>query len=93
MPNGVDTQAYTPGTNGDCADSLDLVFTGKMDYRPNVDAALWFAAGADDFWLSAGLWAKIRRLTLVMGAGALAYFAALWLLGFRLADFNRREPL
>jgi glycosyltransferase involved in cell wall biosynthesis len=21
-----------------------LVFTGKMDYRPNVDAALWFAA-------------------------------------------------
>ena len=55
--------------------------------------ALWFAAGADDFWLSAGLWAKIRRLTLVMGAGALAYFAALWLLGFRLADFNRREPL
>jgi polysaccharide biosynthesis protein PslH len=21
----------------------DLVFTGKMDYRPNIDAALWFA--------------------------------------------------
>jgi polysaccharide biosynthesis protein PslH len=24
--------------------SADLVFTGKMDYRPNVDAVLWFAA-------------------------------------------------
>ena len=23
--------------------------------------------------------------------GALAYFGTLWLLGFRLADFNRRE--
>ncbi len=23
--------------------SFDLVFTGKMDYRPNVDAVLWFA--------------------------------------------------
>ena len=22
---------------------FDLVFTGKMDYRPNIDAALWFA--------------------------------------------------
>jgi len=24
-------------------------------------------------------------------AGAVAYFAALWLLGFRLRDFNRRD--
>ena len=24
-------------------------------------------------------------------AGALAYFASLWLLGFRVADFNRRD--
>jgi hypothetical protein len=28
----------------------------------------------------------------VIGAGALVYFGALWLLGFRFADFNRREP-
>ncbi|GIK54341.1 MAG: glycosyltransferase [Chloroflexi bacterium] len=26
---------------------FDLVFSGKMDYRPNVDAALWFA---DEVW-------------------------------------------
>jgi len=27
--------------------SFDLVFSGKMDYRPNIDAVLWFA---DDVW-------------------------------------------
>jgi hypothetical protein len=27
----------------------------------------------------------------VCAAGAAAYFGALWLLGFRLADFNRRD--
>ena len=45
VPNGVDSDFYTapalpletqPGPN-------DLVFTGKMDFRPNVDAVLWFA--------------------------------------------------
>ncbi|MBI1800584.1 MAG: glycosyltransferase [Chloroflexi bacterium] len=42
VPNGVDTEEYAPqgeAKGGACA----LVFTGKMDYRPNVDAALWFA--------------------------------------------------
>jgi len=39
VPNGVDTQYYQPAegeTNG------SLVFTGKMDFRPNVDGVLWF---------------------------------------------------
>jgi hypothetical protein len=27
----------------------------------------------------------------VVGAGVLCYFGALWLLGFRLADFNRGD--
>jgi len=44
VPNGVDVSAYDPrippapgmGKNA-------LVFTGKMDFRPNVDAVLWFA--------------------------------------------------
>ena len=57
-----------------------------------LGATLWFAAGADGFWIQAGLWAKVWRLLLVTSAGAAVYFAALWLLGFRLADFNRREP-
>ena len=43
VPNGVDCEAYRPGV----VRPLDLgrqalVFTGKMDFRPNVDAVLWF---------------------------------------------------
>ena len=57
-----------------------------------LGAVLWFAPGDDAFWLHAGLWPRIGRLAWVIGAGAIAYFAALWLLGFRLADFSRHEP-
>jgi len=43
VPNGVDIEQYRPGA----VSPLDLgqqalVFTGKMDFRPNVDAMLWF---------------------------------------------------
>ncbi len=43
IPNGVDLTLYTP----DRVQPLDLgpaalVFTGKMDFRPNVDAVQWF---------------------------------------------------
>jgi glycosyltransferase involved in cell wall biosynthesis len=46
VPNGVDTEFYNDQSNfghwdldiGHCS----LVFTGKMDFRPNVDAVLWF---------------------------------------------------
>jgi len=45
VPNGVDVSHYQPGDIapaplGDQA----LVFTGKMDFRPNVDAVLWFGS-------------------------------------------------
>lgn len=44
-PNGVDLAFYRPGAvrplDGLAAQAL--VFTGKMDYRPNVDAVTWFA--------------------------------------------------
>lgn len=43
IPNGVDTQYYQPGIVSPLPISAPaLVFTGKMDFRPNVDAALWF---------------------------------------------------
>jgi putative peptidoglycan lipid II flippase len=48
-------------------------------------------AGPPSFWLAAGLWAKVARMAAVVAAGMLAYFGALWLLGFRFADFTRRE--
>jgi putative peptidoglycan lipid II flippase len=53
---------------------------------------LWFVPGDDAFWLHARLWAKIGQLAWVIGAGAVSYFAALWLLGFRISDFSRHEP-
>ncbi|HEY5863092.1 MAG TPA: murein biosynthesis integral membrane protein MurJ [Casimicrobiaceae bacterium] len=48
-------------------------------------------AGPPAFWLAATLWQKVGRLSGVIAAAGVAYFAALYLLGFRLADFNRRE--
>jgi glycosyltransferase involved in cell wall biosynthesis len=44
VPNGIDVADYR-AFDARQADlpSHSLVFTGKMDYRPNVDAALWFA--------------------------------------------------
>lgn len=46
VPNGVDTAFFSDAAKvGPAPDAspCDLVFTGKMDFRPNVDAALWFA--------------------------------------------------
>jgi sugar transferase (PEP-CTERM/EpsH1 system associated) len=44
-PNGIDTRIYRPAiTNRKSQISKNgLVFTGTMDFRPNVDAVLWFA--------------------------------------------------
>ncbi len=44
VPNGILSDRYDrPDTAGVTLESVALVFTGKMDYRPNVDATLWFA--------------------------------------------------
>jgi len=43
LPNGIDVEAYTSYTSRITLHTSRLVFTGKMDYRPNIDAALWFA--------------------------------------------------
>lgn len=69
-----------------------LAFVSKVVLALFVLAAvlLWLA-GPASFWLGASLWAKAGRLAAVCAAGATAYFAALWLLGFRFADFDRRE--
>lgn len=44
VPNCIDVEVYrdlTREVSGEYAH--DLLFIGKMDYRPNVDAVLWFA--------------------------------------------------
>lgn len=40
VPNGVDCSHFAPQA---ASPSNDLVFIGTLDYRPNVDAVLWFA--------------------------------------------------
>jgi sugar transferase (PEP-CTERM/EpsH1 system associated) len=44
VPNGVDLDFYQPGVTPPepGLGPHSLVFTGKMDFRPNVDAVLWF---------------------------------------------------
>ncbi len=43
--NGVDLEYFSPGpfANPFPTDQLAIVMTGRMDYRPNADGALWFA--------------------------------------------------
>jgi len=44
VPNGIDVNAHASYvTPANCVLSHTLVFTGTMNYRPNVDAVLWFA--------------------------------------------------
>ena len=47
MCNGVDAEFFSPGqslASPYAAGSRALVFTGAMDYWPNIDAVSWFAA-------------------------------------------------
>jgi polysaccharide biosynthesis protein PslH len=46
VPNGVDTEHYRPADRAATEAEL-AVFTGKMDFRPNVDAMTWFVR---DVW-------------------------------------------
>jgi glycosyltransferase involved in cell wall biosynthesis len=51
-PNTIDVSVYASPEAISGEQGFDLVFTGKMDYRPNVDGVLWFA----DF-----VWPRIIR--------------------------------
>ena len=44
LPNGIFTDDYAASAQGVELGGAVLVFTGKMDYRPNVDAMQWFSA-------------------------------------------------
>jgi len=52
---------------------------------------LWWSASGADYWLQSGVWERIERLTLVIAAGTVSYFGALWLMGFRPRDFGKRD--
>lgn len=52
IPNVVDVESYRWDKPVPAECRFDLVFTGKMDYRPNVDGVLWFAET---------IWPLVRR--------------------------------
>ncbi|MBX9636086.1 murein biosynthesis integral membrane protein MurJ [Nitrosomonas sp.] len=56
-----------------------------------MGVVLWFAAGSDASWLTDSTLSRAGRLSWVVAAGAFSYFAALWLLGFRLKDFTKQQ--
>jgi putative peptidoglycan lipid II flippase len=67
------------------------VFYAKLAVALLVMAAtLWFAGGDAADWLRWMLAQRLLRLSLLVTLGGAAYFATLWLAGFRLRDFKRR---
>ncbi len=44
IPNGIDLSAYTPQGEQAALRAPAFVFTGTLDFRPNVDGLLWFGA-------------------------------------------------
>lgn len=55
-----------------------------------MGAVIWLLSGPAQGWLGAGALERIGHLALLVFAGAVAYFATLWGLGFRPRDFARR---
>ncbi|MDR6355387.1 peptidoglycan biosynthesis protein MviN/MurJ (putative lipid II flippase) [Pseudomonas psychrotolerans] len=58
---------------------MSAVLFGLMQILPN--------------WSEGLMWQRLLRLGGLVAAGVLAYFASLFLLGFRLRDFNRRAVM
>jgi len=66
-------------------------FTARLAIALAVlGTTLWFGMGSEADWLTASAGTRIRHLGVLVAAGIAAYFATLWLLGFRLADFKRQ---
>src|SRR3990172_8536603 len=51
-----------------------------------MGGVVWFAMGSEQWWLEAAGAARALALGGLVAAGAAAYFACLWLLGFRTGD-------
>ena len=55
-----------------------------------MSVVLWVAMPGDAAWLAMGAAVRALNLAWIVLLGAATYFAALWLLGFRLSDFSKR---
>ena len=56
-----------------------------------MGGALWFSMGTEASWFALPASGRVVKLTLVIAAGGIAYFAALALMGFRLRHFARQH--
>jgi len=56
-----------------------------------MGSTLWFISGSDASWLTISTIERATRLTWIVVSGAVSYFVMLWLLGFRLKNFARRD--
>jgi putative peptidoglycan lipid II flippase len=56
-----------------------------------MGGALWYAMGSESSWFEISAAVRAARLAAVIAAGTIAYFASLWLMGFRPRDFSRHE--
>mgnify|MGYP003454867370 CR=1 FL=1 len=71
-----------------------LIFFLKIIVAVTVmGIVLWFATGSSASWLLDSAMTRAGRLSLIILAGASSYFAALWLLGFRLHDFTKQQAI
>ena len=69
-----------------------LMFLCKLMFAVALMAGVvWFAAGDAQRWFAASGWVRVAWLLAVVSLGAAVYFAALWLLGFRVRHFARFE--
>ena len=67
------------------------IFTAKLLVALiAMGAILWFGMGTEAAWLQSRFVDRAIHLAWLVPLGAAAYFATLWILGFRLGDFKRR---
>ena len=69
-----------------------MVFLAKVAVALTVmSVVLWWAKGEDAAWLTAGVWWRIGRLSMLVVLGVATYFGSLWVIGFRLSHFAKRS--
>lgn len=71
-----------------------LVFFLKISVALIVmGGVLWFAVGDHASWLVGSTLERVAKLSWIVCLGAVSYFSALWILGFRLKDFAKQQVL
>ncbi len=55
-----------------------------------LGVTLWFGMGTEQSWLTDSGWSRVLRLSALVTAGIVVYFAVLAALGFRPRDFSKR---